>query len=88
MSALADGALPAAGGPALESQPSGSLESPAGRDGELIEAARRIADAAARDGGRLSQAALAGQLRSEGWTIANDRLRWLAEAAGLSPHHG
>jgi hypothetical protein len=88
MPTLADGALAAAGSPAPESQPTGRLESPAGRDGQLIEAARRIAADAAGDGARLSQAALAGKLRSEGWTIANDRLRWLTEAAGLSPHHG
>jgi len=31
----------------------------------------------------LSQAALARQLRAEGYGIANDRLRWLATVSGL-----
>jgi hypothetical protein len=63
-------------------------DSAAGRDRELIEAARRIAASAACDGSRLSQAALAEKLRSEGWTIANDRLSWLAATIGLSPRRG
>jgi hypothetical protein len=86
--ALTDAALATVDSPAPEPLPPGSLDSPAGRDGQLIEAAQRIADAAAHDGARLSQAALASKLRSEGWTIANDRLRWLTQAAGLSAHHG
>jgi len=57
-------------------------------DGQLIEAARRIAADAARDGSRLTQVALAEQLRSQGWTIANDRLRRLAVTIGLSPRRG
>jgi hypothetical protein len=63
-------------------------DSAAGRDRELIEAARRIAAEASRDGSRLSQAALAEKLRSEGWTIANDRLSWLAATIGLGPRRG
>jgi hypothetical protein len=63
-------------------------DSAAGRDRELVEAARRIAADAARDGSRLSQAALAEKLRNEGWTIANDRLSWLAATIGLSPRRG
>jgi hypothetical protein len=59
-----------------------------GRDGELVEAARQIAASATRDGGRLSQAALAERLRGEGWAIANDRLSWLAATIGLSPRRG
>jgi hypothetical protein len=62
--------------------------SAAGRDRELVEAARRIAAEASRDSSRLSQAALAEKLRSEGWTIANDRLSWLAATIGLSPRRG
>jgi len=57
--------------------------SPAGLDGQLVEAARQIAAAAALDGTRLSQAALVEQLRQQGWSIANDRVRWLAATAGL-----
>jgi len=33
---------------------------------------------------QLSQAALAGQLRAQGYRIANHRLRWLAAQTGLS----
>jgi hypothetical protein len=58
-------------------------ESPAGLDGELVEAARQIAAAAALDGIRLSQAALVEQLRQQGWSIANDRVRWLAATVGI-----
>jgi Protein of unknown function (DUF2637) len=62
--------------------------SPAGCDGQLVEAARQIAADAARDGGRLSQAALAERLRGQGWTIANDRLSGLAAAIGLGQRRG
>jgi hypothetical protein len=58
----------------------------AGRDDPLVEAARQIVADAAREGGRLSQAALAERLRGRGWTIANDRLSGLAAAIGLSPY--
>ena len=58
---------------------------PTGRDGQLVEAARQIAATAALDGTRLSQAALAERLRQQGWTIANDRLSWLAATIGLGP---
>jgi Protein of unknown function (DUF2637) len=55
------------------------------RDGPLVEAARRIAADAARDGGRLSQAELAKRLRGQGLAIGNDRLSWLASAIDLGP---
>ena len=57
------------------------------RDAPLISAATRIVTDAMRDGGRLSQAALAGKLRSEGYTVANNRLRWLSSVSGLEPRH-
>jgi len=49
-----------------------------GRGARLVAAATRIVAGAARDGDRLSQAALAARLRREGYTVANSRLRWLA----------
>ena len=57
------------------------------RDAQLVAAATRIVAAAARDGGRLSQAALADRLRREGYTVANNRLRWLSSVSGLEPRH-
>jgi Protein of unknown function (DUF2637) len=57
------------------------------RDAQLVEAAARIVAGAARDGGRLSQAALADRLRRAGYTVANDRLRWLSSVSGLQPRH-
>jgi hypothetical protein len=57
------------------------------RDAQLVAAAARIVAGAGRDGGRLSQAALVGKLRSEGYTVANNRLRWLSSASGLEPRH-
>ncbi len=56
-----------------------------GHDAQLVAAATRIVAAAMQAGDRLSQAALAGQLRREGTTVANGRLRWLAPASGLEP---
>jgi hypothetical protein len=52
--------------------------------GIRLVAARIVADARIA-GGHLSQAALARQLRADGYRIANDRLRWLAGASGLEP---
>ena len=57
------------------------------RDAQLIAAATRIVAEAVRDGDRLSQAALAGRLRRAGYTVANDRLRWLSSVSGLELHH-
>jgi hypothetical protein len=56
-------------------------------DVELVVAAARIVAGARHDGHRLSQAALAARLRRDGYTVANDRLRWLSAASGLEPHH-
>jgi Protein of unknown function (DUF2637) len=58
-----------------------------GRGARLVAAATRIVADAARDGDRLSQAALAARLRREGYTLANNRLRWLACASGLELRH-
>lgn len=57
------------------------------RDAPLVAAAARIVARAARDGSRLSQAALADRLRREGYTVANNRLRWLSSVSGLEPRH-
>jgi hypothetical protein len=58
------------------------------RDAQLIAAAASILAQAMRQGDRLSQAALAERLRSQGHSIANERLRWLlAEASNLAPDH-
>jgi hypothetical protein len=70
----------------------GNATHPAGggdRDGQLIAAATRIiAEVEAEaNGRRLSQTALAERLRSEGFSIANDRLRWLSSACGLERRH-
>jgi hypothetical protein len=56
---------------------------PGDRDTELVAAARRIATDARHADTRLSQIALAEKLRSEGYKVANNRLRWLAAASGL-----
>jgi Protein of unknown function (DUF2637) len=53
------------------------------RDGPLIEMATSLVAQAKLRGDGLSQAALARQLRAEGYRIANDRLRWLATVSGL-----
>lgn len=62
-----------------------SADAPSARDEQLIDAARQILADASNDGSRLSQAMLADRLRGQGWTIANDRLSWLACSIGLSP---
>jgi hypothetical protein len=77
------GVTPETQGPAA---PSGQVA--AGLDDRLVIAAKRIAADAARDGIRLSQAALAEKLRGEGLAIANDRLSCLAAAIGLGPRRG
>ena len=53
------------------------------RDAELVSAARRVVADARHAGTRLSQIALAEKLRSEGYKVANNRLRWLAAVSGL-----
>src|SRR6266540_2420171 len=53
------------------------------RDSPLIDRAVRIVAQARLQREPLSQAALARQLRAEGYGIANDRLRWLATVSGL-----
>jgi Protein of unknown function (DUF2637) len=56
---------------------------PGDRDTELVAAARRIVTGTRHAGTRLSQIALAEKLRSEGYKVANNRLRWLAAVSGL-----
>jgi Protein of unknown function (DUF2637) len=68
------------------SQPQGVHDLGA-RDAQLAAAAIGIVAAAAREGGRLSQAGLAERLRRDGYTVANSRLRWLATVGGLQPRH-
>jgi hypothetical protein len=57
------------------------------RDALLLAAATRIVAGAVREGGQLSQAVLAARLRREGYTVANNRLRWLSAASGLQSCH-
>jgi hypothetical protein len=56
---------------------------PGDRDAELVAAATRIVAGTRHAGTRLSQIALAEKLRSEGYKVANNRLRWLAVVSGL-----
>jgi hypothetical protein len=56
---------------------------PGDREAELVTAARRIVAGTRHAGARLSQIALADKLRSEGYKVANNRLRWLAAVSGL-----
>jgi hypothetical protein len=69
---------PATAAPRLDADASaGHPAAPGGADGhdaQLVAAATRIVAAAVHAGDRLSQAALAGQLRREGYTVANGRL--------------
>jgi len=60
------------------------LSAPPGSD-PLIAAAREVVRQARSQGIRLSQTGLARQLRAQGFTIANERLRWLASTSGLDP---
>jgi hypothetical protein len=60
----------------------------ADEDSSLVDVAARIVAEARIAGGHLSQAALARQLRADGYRIANDRLRWLASVSGLEPFAG
>ena len=64
-------------------RPQRRLREQESRDGPLIEAATGLVAQARLRGDGLSQAALARQLRAEGYRIANDRLRWLATVSGL-----
>jgi hypothetical protein len=61
----------------------GQLPDLGSRDAELVAAAARIVATVQHDGAQLSQTALAAKLRSQGYRVANYRLRWLAAASGL-----
>ncbi len=71
----------------INGHPANGIYDADARGAQLVAAATRIVAAAARDGSRLSQAALADRLRCEGFTIANNRLHWLSWASGLEPRH-
>ena len=85
--APADGGTPARAVTAAGAEPETSQQEddpdPGDRDAELVAAARRIVADARHAGTRLSQIALAEKLRSEGYKVANNRLRWLAAVSGL-----
>jgi hypothetical protein len=87
-------AVPAASGqprpgpgrmPAQETAPAGSGHAAAGHDadcdGEIVAAAAGILAEARRRGERLSQKALGGKLRRDGYRVANRSLRGLLAAA-------
>ena len=57
-------------------------------DAQLITAATRIVADAGQDGTRLSQIALAERLRGQGYSISNQRLRWLSAISGLESRPG
>ena len=69
-------------------RPQRRLREQESRDGPLIEVAAGLVAQARLRGDGLSQAALARQLRAEGYRIANDRLRWLATVSGLDADAG
>jgi hypothetical protein len=81
-------ARPAAPRPApdADDSPLGDT-SGANQDAALVAAAARIVARSRRDGNRLSQVALGRELRGQGYTVANSRLRWLSTASGLVPRH-
>ena len=58
-------------------------DDPDGGEEELVAAARRLVADARQAGARISQIALAEKLRSEGYKVANNRLRWLAAVSGM-----
>jgi hypothetical protein len=82
-----DGCTPARAVTAAGAEPeTGQREDdpdPGDRDTELVAAAGRIVADTRHAGTRLSQIALAEKLRSEGYKVANNRLRWLAAVSGL-----
>jgi Protein of unknown function (DUF2637) len=83
-------ASPAAAKPEPDSQENRQPEEApdtSDRDAQLVTAAARIVADAMRVGDRLSQAALAEKLRSQGYTVANNRLRWLSSTIGLEPRY-
>ena len=63
-------------------------DDPDGGEEELVAAARRLVADARQAGARISQIALAEKLRSEGYKVANNRLRWLAAVSGMESGRG
>jgi len=84
---LLDGGTPTRAVTAAGAGPEASRQEddpdPGDRDAELVAAARRIVAGVRHADTRLSQIALAEKLRSEGYKVANNRLRWLAALSGL-----
>jgi hypothetical protein len=81
-----DGGTPPRAVTAAAAEPETSRQDdldPGDRETELVAAARRIVADTRHAGTRLSQIALAEKLRSEGYKVANNRLRWLAAVSGL-----
>jgi len=81
-----DGGTPSRAVMAAAAEPETSRQDdldPGDREAELAAAARRIVAGTRQAGTRLSQIALAEKLRSEGYKVANNRLRWLAAVSGL-----
>lgn len=83
----ANGATRKATCPVTSALPPGGRK-PGSTEQELIAAAARIVADAQKEGELLSQAVLARRLRSQGFRIANERLRWLATASGLESSPG
>jgi hypothetical protein len=84
--------VPSSGAAQLAGRPGNGRQADPGeggkRDAQLIAAAASLLAEATRRGERLSQAGLAEKLRSQGYGIANERLRWLlAEASDLAADH-
>lgn len=69
----------------LVAPPASTAQPLSERDRRLVETARATIRQAQAQGPRLSQAALARQIRAQGQPVANERLRWLMTAAGTGP---
>lgn len=61
-----------------------SRHQPQSTDRLLVDAASEVVTQARQQGIRLSQSALARELRAQGLSIANGRLHWLAATSGLN----
>jgi hypothetical protein len=61
------------------------INPPNDRDQLLIATAAEILQGAERRGARLSQGALARELRERGYRVANERLRWLVATVQRMP---
>ena len=66
---------------AMNSHPVGR---PQRADRALVDVASEVVARARQQGVRLSQSALAREVRAQGLSVANERLHWLATASGLN----